>query len=135
MVDRVDLDGVVIATPWRVHVPMAITAMEAGVTSGIDVGPAASVQECHDLVATVEETGEHCMLLENYCYKRHAMAVLEMVRDGPFGEAVHCQCDYLHHLRSMLDARPRGTAGHNHRKPNGDLYLTHGVGPIAKHPG
>jgi len=79
---RDDLDGVVIATPWHYHIPMAVDAMEAGVDAAIEVGPASSVEECRELVETAEATGRQCMLLENHCFRRRMMAVLEMVRRG-----------------------------------------------------
>jgi len=141
MLAEESLDGVVIATPWRHHIPMAIAAMEAGVTPGMEVGPANSVEECRDLVRTAEETGQHCMLLENCCYYRDCMAVLNMVRQGVFGELVHCQCGYGHDLRGGLVGRSeagldvadgRNERSRQHEKRNGDLYPTHGVGPVAK---
>jgi len=141
LVERADLDGVIVASPWRYHVPMAITAMEAGLFPAMDVGPAGSVEECRELVRTAERTGRHCMLLENCCYRRHSMAVLEMVRDGLFGDLSHCECGYCHDLRGRLNTgqetgRDRGGGrdfrGIHHEKRNGDLYPTHGVGPMAK---
>lgn len=145
MLTDVDLDGVIIATPWRFHIPMAIRSMEAGVRPGLDVGPASTVEECWELVRTAEQTGQHCMLLENTCFDRDRMAVLTMVRAGVFGELVHCECGYCHDLRGRLntvsgtsreDTALEATGGRyfrgvQHEKRNGDLYPTHGVGPIA----
>lgn len=146
MLECETLDGVVIAPSWRHHVPMAIQAMKAGVRPGIDVGPASSVEQCWNLVRTAEETGQHCMLLENACYRRENLAALNMVREGLFGELVHCECGYCHDLRGRLNT-VAGTSrqetaldleggryfrGVQHEKRNGDLYPTHGVGPMAK---
>lgn len=144
MLEAEDLDAVVIATSWRHHIPMAIQAMEAGVTPGMDVGPASSVEECWDLVKTAEETGQHCMLLENACYRRNRLAALNMVRDGLFGELVHAQCGYLHDIRPEIHGeRPTRMAERDgmgyrtlhflHR--NADVYPTHGIGPVAKYLG
>jgi predicted dehydrogenase len=140
LVARDDVDGVVIATPWSLHVPMAITAMEAGTTPAIEVGPASSVQECWNLVETAEETGVHCMFLENCCYHRDVMAVLQMVRAGVFGELVHCEGGYCHDLRRLIadpgdsgiDRDGLNYRGVQNQKRNGDLYPTHGLGPVAK---
>jgi len=141
MLAEEDLDGVVIATPWRHHIPMSIEAMEAGVTPAMEVGPASSVEQCRDLVQTSEETGQHCMLLENACYGRDRMAVLQMVRQGLFGELIHCQCGYLHDIRPRLVAGKetsvpeRGPTDYrslHSQKRNGDVYPTHGIGPISK---
>ena len=138
---RDDLDGTVIATPWELHVPMAVASMKAGKYAAMEVGPASSVEECRELVNAYEKTSVPCMLLENYCYFRYNMAVLQMVRRGMFGEIVHCQCGYGHDLRERIvlgkgtGPTPQGAGDyrstHNQFR-NGDLYPTHGVGPIAQ---
>jgi predicted dehydrogenase len=138
---RGDLDGVVIATPWLWHQPMAIDAMKAGVAVGAEVAGAASLQECWDLVETQESTGTPYMLLENVCYRRDIMAVLRMVREGLFGELIHCRCGYQHDLREVKfePGTEFGAKGKHEAKwrtdqsvrRNGDLYPTHGTGPVA----
>ena len=134
MLDRGDLDGVVIATSWTTHVEIALAAMRAGIYAGSEVGGASSLQECWELVRVSEQTGIPFMLLENCCYGREEMAVLNMVKEGLFGELIHCQCGYQHDLRSEIT---RGNENRHYRlnnfvHRNGDLYPTHGVGPIAK---
>lgn len=141
LIAREDLDGVLIATPWLWHVPMAVEAMEAGMFVGLEVPAATTVEGCWNLVHTVEETGMHCMLLENVCYRRDVMAVLKMVRKGLFGELVHCRCGYQHSLIPFLFndevSFGPGTGSvsswrtEHYRKRNGDLYPTHGIGPVA----
>lgn len=141
LLKRDDLDGVIIATPWEWHTPMAVAAMKAGKRPGVEVSAANTIEECWDLVNTSEQTGVPCMILENACYRRDVMAVLNMVRQGVFGEMIHCQCGYQHDLREVKfepgaefgekgvhEARWR-TDHSVHR--NGDLYPTHGIGPIA----
>jgi hypothetical protein len=141
MIERDDLDGVVIATPWEHHVPMAIAAMEAGLFPALEVGPASSVEQCRDLVRTAETTDEHCMLLENCCYYRDVMAVLRMIRGGVFGEVIHCRGGYGHDIRGHINAGPDSALtregdlnyrGVHNRRRNGDIYPTHGLGPMAK---
>jgi len=141
LLQREDLDGVIIATPWELHIPMAVAAMKANKYSAIEVGPASSVEECWELVNTYEQTRFPCMLLENYCYFSYNMAILQMVRQGIFGEIVHCQCGYGHDLRERIvmgkgtGPTPKGVGDyrstHNQFR-NGDLYPTHGIGPIAQ---
>ena len=141
LLERDDLDGVVIATPWELHIPMTIAAMKAGKYVATEVGPASSVDECWELVNTYEETRVPCMLLENYCYFRYNMAVLNMVRQGVFGELIHCTCGYGHDLRERIvlgkgtGPTPKGDGDyrstHNQFR-NGELYPTHGIGPIAQ---
>ncbi|GIV59896.1 Gfo/Idh/MocA family oxidoreductase [Rhodocaloribacter litoris] len=142
------LDAVIIATPWLWHVPMAVAAMRAGKYAGLEVPAAVTLDECWDLVDTYEATGVPCMILENVCYRRDVMAVLNMVRQGLFGELVHLECGYQHDLRHVKfnDGRQPygggvefGEKGFSEAKwrtlhsvhRNGDLYPTHGVGPVA----
>ena len=141
LLERDDLDGVVICTPWELHIPMSIAAMKAGKYAASEVGPASAVDECWELVNTYEETRVPMMLLENYCYFRYNMAVLNMVRQGIFGEVIHCTCGYGHDLRERIvlgkgtGPTPKGEGDyrstHNEHR-NGDLYPTHGFGPIAQ---
>jgi len=140
---RDDVDAVIIATPWLWHTPMAVGAMEAGKAVGVEVPAAITVEDCWDLVRTHERTGMPCMMLENVCYRRDVMAVLRMVREGMFGELLHCECGYQHDLREVkfnpgtsFGPGANGEAvwrtDHSiHR--NGDLYPTHGVGPVANY--
>ncbi|MCB0290050.1 MAG: Gfo/Idh/MocA family oxidoreductase, partial [Calditrichaeota bacterium] len=101
LVTREDIDGVIISTPWVWHAPMAIAAMKAGKYAGVEVPAALTEEECWDLVHTSEETGMPCMILENVCYRRDVMAVYNMVRQGIFGELMHCHCGYQHDLRGI----------------------------------
>ena len=142
LIEREDLDAVIIATPWLWHTPMAVAAMKNGMAVGVEVPAAVTVQECWDLVDTSEQTGMPCMLLENVCYRRDVMAVLNMVRRDMFGELIHCRCGYQHDLRAIkfqpgAEYGPKGRnesvwrAEHSLRR-NGDVYPTHGIGPMAK---
>jgi predicted dehydrogenase len=141
LVTRDDLDGVIIATPWIWHAPMAVAAMKQGLYAGVEVPAAITVEECWDLVKTSEETGMPCMILENVCYRRDIMAVLNMVRQGLFGELIHCQCGYQHDLRGIkfnpgVEFGPGANGEAEWRTQhsifrNGDVYPTHGVGPVA----
>ena len=141
LLQRDDLDAVMISTPWVWHFPMALDAMNAGKFVGLEVAGAFSVQECWDLVNTSEATGVPCMILENVCYRRDVMAVLNMIRHGLFGEIIHCHCGYQHDLRAIkfqpgAEFGDKGQAESVWRTQhsinrNGELYPTHGVGPIA----
>lgn len=148
LLSRDDIEGVIISTPWLWHTRMSVDAMRAGVYAGVEVSAATTLQECWDLVNTHESTGVPLMILENVCYRRDVMAVLQMVREGLFGELIHARCGYQHDLRNVKfnDGSPSGgdgvefgekgiheaawrTAHSLHR--NGDLYPTHGAGPVA----
>jgi hypothetical protein len=141
LVVREDLDAVVIATPWLWHTPMSVAAMKAGKHVAPEVWGASNIEECWELVKTAEETGMQCMMLENHCFDRIEMSVLKMVRDGLFGEVLHYECGYCHDLRGVK-FRPgaefgSGASGEarwrtiHSAKRNGDLYPTHGLGPVA----
>lgn len=141
MLARKDIDGVVISTPWLWHTRMTVDAMKAGVYAGVEVSAANTIEECWDLVNTHEATGTHAMILENVCYRRDVMAVLNMVRQDVFGELAHARCGYRHDLRAVK-FEPGVTFGEGARGEamwrtqhslyrNADLYPTHGVGPIA----
>ena len=82
LLDRKDIDAVIIATPWQFHHPQAIDAMKAGKYVGCEVIAGLSLADHWDLVNTSESTGIPYMTLENVCYRRDVMAVLNMVRQG-----------------------------------------------------
>jgi predicted dehydrogenase len=137
MVDRDDIDVVYIATPWDWHVPMALRTMERGKHACVEVAAAVTVADCWKLVDTSERTQRHCVLLENCCYGEDELFVLNLARKGVFGDMVHAECAYIHDLRSMLFSL--GTEGDwrrdYHEKLDGNLYPTHGLGPVAQYLG
>jgi predicted dehydrogenase len=154
MLKHESLDAVIIATPWDWHVPMSVASMKAGISyTAVEVSAANTLEECWDLVNVHEETGKELMILENVCYRRDVMAVLNMVRSGLLGELLHCRCGYEHDLRPVKfndginydyiqggplkmgreaysEAQWRGLHG---IRRNGDLYPTHGIGPVANY--
>lgn len=144
------LDGVIIATPWEWHAPMAIAAMQAKIPVGCEVVAGITLQDHWEVLNTQLKTGTPYMLLENVCYRRDVLAVLQMVRAGLFGELVHLQGGYQHDLRAVKfnsgdPARPYGggveygpkawsearwRTEHSVQR-NGELYPSHGIGPCA----
>ncbi len=137
MVQRDDIDAVYVATPWAWHVPMAVGAMEHGKHAFVEVAAALTVEDCWKLVDTSERTRRHCVLLENCCYGENEMFVLNMAREGVFGDLTHGECAYLHDLRQVLFSL--GTEGdwrrNYHWQYDGNLYPTHGLGPVAQYLG
>jgi hypothetical protein len=137
MVDREDLDLIYIATPWDLHTPMAVYAMEHGKHAAVEVPAAKTLEECWQLVETSERTKKHCMMLENCCYDFFELMTLSMKRDGFFGEIVHTEGAYIHDLL-WLNFMKESEGGYqdmwrlkeNYR--NGNLYATHGLGPICQ---
>lgn len=141
LLERDDIDAVVISTPWLWHTRMAVDAMNMAKYVGLEVPAAITLQECWDLVNTYEKTGNPCMILENVCYRRDVLTVLNMVRNGLFGELLHGRCGYQHDLRNIKFDNDLvfGEKGYDEAKwrtyhslrRNADLYPTHGLGPIA----
>ena len=131
---RDDLDAVFVATTWITHARIAIDAMRAGKHVAMEVGGAASVEECWQMVRASEETGKFCMLLENCCYDRKEMAIFNMVKQGIFGEIIHMQGGYQHDLRDEISLGRENRHGrlYNFQLRNGELYPTHQLGPISK---
>ncbi|WP_296698791.1 Gfo/Idh/MocA family oxidoreductase [Algoriphagus sp.] len=134
MFERPDLDLIYIATPWEWHTPMAVFAMEAGKHAACEVPIARTLDECWQLVETSERTKKHCMQLENCCYDFFELMTLKMAREGYFGEVLHVEGAYIHDLLS-LNFNKEGYQGMWRLKENyrdGNLYPTHGLGPICQ---
>ena len=128
-----EVDAVLILASWESHVDAACASMRAGKYTGIEVGGAYSVEDCWRLVRAYEETGVPCMMLENCCYGRDELMVLNMVRKGLFGEVVHCQGGYRHDLRDEV-AYGREERHYRFRHYLGrycENYPKHELGPIA----
>jgi hypothetical protein len=135
MIERQDLDLIYIATPWHLHVPMAVFAMESGKHAAVEVPAATTLEECWQLVETSERTKKHCMQLENCCYDFFELMTLSMARDGFFGEIIHGEGAYIHDLVWLNFKKEGGYQDmwrlkENYR--NGNLYPTHGLGPICQ---
>ena len=132
LLERTDLDAVVIATPWEWHTPMSVDAMRTGKYVGVEVPCACTVEQCWELVKTSESTGIPCMMLENWSYRRDNLAVLNMIRQGLFGEIVHCHCAHSHNCVYWYfdkQGNPRWSGDHLLRR-NADQYPTHSLGPV-----
>lgn len=134
ILDRADVEAVLIMTAWEAHVDIATSAMKAGKFVGLEVGGAYTVEDCWKLVNTYEETGVPCMLLENCCYGQRELMILNMVRAGKFGRIVHCSGGYGHDLRYEIShgEENRHYRLRNYLTRNCENYPTHELGPIAK---
>ncbi len=134
MCEQEDLDLVFNATPWRWHVPVCLAAMKNAKHAATEVPAAVTMDECWQLVEMSEKTGLHCVMMENCCYDRIEMMILNMVRKGLLGQLLHGECGYLHDLRELkFSGQGEGLWRTAHSiKRNGDLYPTHGLGPVAQ---
>ncbi|MBR6562854.1 MAG: Gfo/Idh/MocA family oxidoreductase [Clostridia bacterium] len=132
VVEHPEVEAVLVLTAWESHVEMCIAAMRAGKKVGTEVGGAYNIEDCFRLVRAYEETGIHCMMLENCCYGRRELMALNMARKGLFGTVVHCSGGYMHDLREEIvngDIN-RHYRQRNYMRRNCENYPTHELGPI-----
>ncbi|MDR1456354.1 MAG: Gfo/Idh/MocA family oxidoreductase, partial [Tannerella sp.] len=133
--ERDDIDLIYNATPWYLHVPIAVYAMKHGKHAVVEVPAALTVDDCWALVDTAEETQRHCMMLENCCYDFFELATLNMARKGLFGEIYHGEGAYIHDLRGLKhnkDGYYKMWRLEYSKHHTGNPYPTHGLGPVAQ---
>ncbi len=130
-----NLDAIFTATPWKLHTPVMVAAMKGGKYGGTEMPACDGHDEAWELVETAEKTGMHCMLMENYTYIRNVMMVLNMVRQGMFGELTHCETGYQHDVR-YATIGPKGEllwrAHERYLNNTGNRYPTHAIGPVSQ---
>lgn len=137
MLDRSDIDLVVVATPWNWHAPMALYGMQHGKDVAVEVPGVTTIEDCWKIVNLSERTGKHCIMLENCCYGYNETLLLRMVHAGVLGDLLYGEGAYLHDLRDELFSN----AGEGlwrrteHTLRNGNPYPTHGLGPVANYMG
>ncbi len=134
LIARDDVDAVLITAAWETHIPLAIAAMEAGKPIGLEVGGAYSVEDCWRLVRTYERTRTPFMFMENCCYGERETMLVNMIRQGVFGEVVACSGGYCHDLRDEVSDgwKNRHYRLDNYIARNAENYPTHELGPIAQ---
>ena len=139
---RPDIDLVYIATDWDHHAIVAKCALENGKNVADEVPSAMNLQECWDLINLAEQKQLNCMILENCCYDWFEMRTLNMAQHGVFGEILRAQGAYIHNLDDFWDyywKNPNGSDPDQlgwrlkyNKENRGDLYATHGLGPVAQ---
>ena len=129
-----EVNTIIVATAWESHVEIAVAAMKAGKAVCMEVGGAYTLDDCWELVDTYEQTKTPFMFLENCCFGRREMMALNMVKQGLFGEVVHCVGGYHHDLRHEVSfgKENRHYRLRNYISRNTDNYPTHDLGPIAR---
>ncbi len=136
MLDEVKPDVVFISTNWKNHAPMAIESMKKGAHAFVEVPIGVTLDEMWQIVDTSEATQKHCMMMENVNYSRDELMFLNMCRQGVIGEPYHAEAAYIHELRFQMEEQERGTGSwrtHHYAHRNGNLYPTHGLGPVAQY--
>ncbi len=130
MLDKSDLDAVVVGTPMHLHVPQSIMALRRGLHVLSEVPAAVSVEQCRDLVRACRESDAVYMMAENYAYVRPCVLVKELCRRGLFGELYYAEGEYLHELKGLNEKTPwrrKWQTG-----IDGNTYGTHNLGPILQ---
>ena len=136
LVAQDDIDLVLIFTHWDLHTPMAVESMLKGKHVALEVPSAYTVEDCWKLVNTSEETQKNCMMLENVCYGAEELWILNMVKNGVFGTLTYGEAAYIHNLRTgylFSDAYYNKWRIRHHVARDGNLYTTHGLGPVAQY--
>ena len=129
-------DAVIIATNWNNHAKMSIESMKNGAHAFVEVPIAVTINEMWEIVNTSERTQKHCMMMENVNYGREELLYLNLCRKGIIGDLLHAEAAYIHELRFQMEEQERGTGSwrtHHYAKRNGNLYPTHGLGPVAQY--
>jgi len=129
-----DIDLLLTATPWELHTPMAVFGMNHGKHVATEVPIAYTLMDCWEIIQTAERTQKHCIMLENCCFNDEELFVLNMIQKGVFGDLTHTEGAYLHDLRAHLlsqDYYKDQWRIQHHTERNGNLYTTHGLGPIG----
>jgi predicted dehydrogenase len=130
--DRDDIDLVYILTDWENHAPMMIYAMEQGKHVACEVPAAITLEEIWNVINTAERTQKHCMQLENCVYDFFELTTLNMAQQGLFGEILHAEGAYIHDLEDIWDRYESDWRMKYNQKFRGDVYATHGFGPVCQ---
>lgn len=138
---RPDVDLVYVATDWDHHFPVAKCALENGKNTAIEVPSAMNLEQCWALINLSEKTRKHCMILENCCYDYYELNALSMAQAGVFGEILRAEGAYIHNLDDFWDyywknpsndPEKLGWRMKYNKENRGDVYATHGLGPVAQ---
>ena len=139
---RSDIDLVYVATDWNHHYPVAKFAMENGKHVAIEVPSAMNLEQCWSLINLSEQLRLHCFILENCCYDYYEMNALAMAQDGVFGEIIRAEGAYIHELSAFWRSYWKDPNDNDvddlhwrlkyNMENRGDVYATHGLGPVAQ---
>lgn len=136
MIKRDDIDLVIIATPWEEHANMSIESMKNNKHVAVEVPAAYTLEDIWKMVDTAEEMQRNCMMMENVCYGDEELWLLNMAQQGIFGTLTYAECAYIHNLRELMFSKDyyyNMWRIRHHEVRDGNLYPTHGLGPVAQY--
>lgn len=136
MIERDDIDLVIISTPWEDHMPMSVFSMQNNKHVAVEVPAAYSLEDIWKTVNTAEETQRHFMMLENVCYGDEELWLLNMAQQGVLGTLTYAECAYIHNLRELMFSKDyyyNMWRIRHHVSRDGNHYPTHGLGPVAQY--
>ena len=133
MIEKGDIDAVVISTPMQCHVPQAITALQAGKHVMCEVTAAVTMDELWWLIENVEKSGKIYMYAENYCYMPECQLVRALVKKGFFGEIYYGEGEYTHNITDLRNWHGKtGWRSYWQMGTRGAYYPTHSLGPVMQ---
>lgn len=127
-----NVDLIYVATDWLHHAKIGIQALKDGKHVAIEVPSAMNMDEIWELVNLAEQKRLHCIPLENCNYDKFELTTLNMVQQGVLGEVIHGEGAYIHGLQPYWDRYWNNWRMDYNRKHRGDLYPTHGLGPVCQ---
>lgn len=127
-----NVDLIYIATDWKTHATMGIQAMNDGKHVAIEVPAAMTMDEIWGLINTSERTRKHCIQLENCVYDFFELTTLNMVQQGLLGDVIHGEGAYIHALQPFWNQYWNNWRMEYNRHHRGDVYPTHGIGPVCQ---
>lgn len=134
--ERQDIDLIAIITPWHLHTPMCVFAMEHDKHAYTELPAATTMEECWQLVETSERTKKHCVQMSYSCHDDMAAILLNMIREGYFGDLIHTESCYIHDL--LMGNNFKKDFYHKNWRLNenigrhGNLYPQHGIVPLLQ---
>jgi hypothetical protein len=138
--ERADIDLIAVVTPWSLHTPMCVYAMEHDKHVFTELPASMTIDGCWQLVETSERTRKHCVQGSMSCHgfgiKDWSIPtiVLNMLRQGYFGDIIHAEGAYIHDIAANIfsDKYHRRWRLKENTDRHGNLYPQHGLVPIIQ---
>lgn len=104
-----DLDLIYICTPWLLHTPMAVYAMQCEKHVAVEIPAAVTIEQCWQLVDTSESTQRHCMLLDSSCYGENELLAEMVCKKHELGQILYGEVAFIHDIYDRAATIPETT--------------------------